>query len=729
MRFVLNFSDIAAPLHDLTKKNAKFIWTDQCNNAFNTLKNKLTSTPILSYPNDEDLFILDTDASERSVGAVLAQVQNGQERVLAYFSKSMTSSERNYCVTRKELLAVIKAVDHFRQYLLGHEFVVRTDHSSLQWLLNFKTPEGQLARWMEKLSEYNFKIEFRKGTQHANADALSRVPCRRPSCPCHLIPRETANKHTQCTLSISDGVNFEDHPVESPVTRAINIAPEWSFESLREAQLKDSNIGPVLKLKEVLSEKPSFSLLSHQSETVKAYWAEWNNLFLENGVLLRKSLSNNLDIEYHQAVMPKSLREEILKLYHESPSGGHLGVDKTLDKIRKKYYWYNMKQDILLWCQTCTLCAQTRRPQKTPRSHLQTVRVGYPMERIAMDIMGPFQETERGNEYILVVQDYFSKWLAAYAIPNQEAETVACKVIEEWIPIHGAPRELHSDQGANFESKIFKELCKMFQIEKTRTTPYRPQSDGMVEKANSTIQEMLTKLTIENYLEWDTLLPLTTMAYNSSKHAATGFSPYMLLHGHEMVLPADISCGIPLATTHIENHPSFILNLKDRLEKVHEVVREKLDQANVRAKTQYDKHAKQFGYKIGDPVWLLIQRKSKGRGQNKLKPRYEGPFFIVAVISDVVFAIQKSPVSKPKTVHHDKLKPCISREPLDNSWVRKKLKPAPKEIVEFGLDDLFEDSEKPVAVIESKRPKRARKSPTRFGDWIRGLIREHIQDK
>lgn len=173
--FVLKFASVAKPLHQLTEKGRKFVWTDDSQIAFETLKHRLTTTPIMGYPKNDSLFILDTDAS--NVGAVLSQNQNGVERVISYYSKTFSKCERNYCVTRKELLAIVNAIKNFHHYLYGRPFVVRTDHGSLRWLINFKNPEGQLARWLETLSAYDYIIMHRPGHTHSNADALSRRPC------------------------------------------------------------------------------------------------------------------------------------------------------------------------------------------------------------------------------------------------------------------------------------------------------------------------------------------------------------------------------------------------------------------------------------------------------------------------------------------------------------------------------------------------------------------------
>ncbi|GFY13558.1 retrovirus-related Pol polyprotein from transposon 17.6 [Trichonephila clavipes] len=171
-KFVKGFSSIARPLHKLTESKQKFQWTKECEDSFLQLKEALTSSPILIYPQPDKPFILDTDASNESVGAVLSQEIDGQERVVAYWSKCLSKPERNYCVTRKELLAIVKAIEHFHHYLYGQKFLLRTDHASLTWLMNFRNTEGQVARWIQRLNEYYFDIRHRKGSSHGNADAL-----------------------------------------------------------------------------------------------------------------------------------------------------------------------------------------------------------------------------------------------------------------------------------------------------------------------------------------------------------------------------------------------------------------------------------------------------------------------------------------------------------------------------------------------------------------------------
>ena len=196
-RFIKNFSAMAKPLVKLTEKDVPFVWSEDQNRSFEELKDELTSAPILSYPQRDGYFILDTDACDTGIGAVLSQVQDGVERVISYASKTLNKAERRYCVTRKELLAVVHFVQYFKHFLLGRKFTVRTDHSSLRWIRNFKNPEGQTARWIEILETYHFEIIHRPGKRHGNADAMSRIPCRQCGLTDHVEPgRKNQNSNT-----------------------------------------------------------------------------------------------------------------------------------------------------------------------------------------------------------------------------------------------------------------------------------------------------------------------------------------------------------------------------------------------------------------------------------------------------------------------------------------------------------------------------------------------------
>lgn len=242
-RFIPNFATIAKPLNRLTEKGTKFVWTKPCQDSFDSLRRALISAPFLAHPDFSKPFILDTDASDVAIGVVLSQVHNGMERVIAYASRTLSKAERKYCVTRKELLAVVYFTKYYKHYLYGKEFLVRTDHSSLKWLLNCKNPEGQLARWFESLSNFQIIIEHRAGTKHKNADALSRIPCRKTCCA-----------------------------EEKSMVNSTSCPPSKDDDSLKDKQAVDTDIAQVSKW--VASGiKPNSEELSSYSQFVKGICA------------------------------------------------------------------------------------------------------------------------------------------------------------------------------------------------------------------------------------------------------------------------------------------------------------------------------------------------------------------------------------------------------------------------------------------------------------------------
>ncbi|GFX49145.1 retrovirus-related Pol polyprotein from transposon 412 [Trichonephila clavipes] len=643
-KFVKNFSTIARPLHKLTEAKQKFIWTVDCNNAFNKLKDALTSAPILAYPEIGKQFILDMDASHESIGAVLFQEIDGQERIIAYFSKCLSKPGRNYCVTRKELFAIVKAVEHFHPYLYGRRFLLRTDHASLTWLLNFKNSEGQIARWIQRLQEYDVEIRHRKGSAHGNADALSRRPCPESCKYCSRIEKKF------------DVIGPIVRQVTMPSTSTLDT---WSDESVRKDQLADPEIKPIIEFKELSDEKPSWQDIAHFDPTTKRYWALWDSLHLRNGVLYRKWESDDGKTFRWQLILPKTRVSTVLKELHGSPTGGPFGVMKTLQKVRERFYWNNVRSDVEKCCHTCEPCAARKVPRKRTRGRLQLYNVGTPFERIAFDILGPLPRSSDDNNNILAVMDYFTKWPEAYPIPDQEASTVAEVLVQHWISRFGVPLQLHSDQGRNFDFAVCKRLCEINAIDKTRTTVLHPQSDGMVERFNRTILKSLSLLVSSNQQDWDRKLPFFLLAYRSAVHETTGYSPSQMLFGHDLRLPADLLFSrppdAPLAPE------EYIDKLQARMEEMHHLARERIGMTSEKMKTRYDARATGHDFHEGDKVWLWNPKRRKGLSP-KLQTKWEGSYTVLKRLNDAMVWIQKSPHSKPKVIYYNRLAPYLGQD-------------------------------------------------------------------
>lgn len=639
-QFVKDFATIAAPLNALMQKAREFTWSPEAQHAFDALRTALCSTPVLSYPDPQGgPFVLDCDASNFAVGCCLSQVQNGEERLIAYHSETFNKAGRNYCITRKELYALVSGLRHFHPYLAGAPFIVRTDHAALKWLRTMKdTVEGQLARWLERLEAYQFEIVHRAGALHGNADALSRRPCEE-GCR-HCARHEVAVNST----AIAD--------VDLP-TRA----------ELRAAQSTDLDTMPILLAKQ-RDERPPASAMSDASVRTKALWLQWHSLDIHDGLLSRRFESTRLphDVTW-QAILPRALVPRIMRHFHDRPGvGGHLGGNKTADKIRTLYYWPGLCADVKLWVASCPACRQRKGPGERPRAPLKPYNVGAPWERVAVDIVSGLPRTARGNRYILVVLDYYTRWPEAFPIADTTADTVARVLVTNVFSRYGAPVELHSDQGSQFESLLFKTVLEQMGTRKTRTTPGRPQSDGAVERLIRTLVQQLAIVSRESKKDWDLQVPLVLLSLRAAPHSTTGLSPAMMMYGRDINLPPVMARG-PVPDQRAPRLPKsdYPAWLHNRLRDLHHSVRERADTLSWRMKQRYDIRAKRPRITAGSSVWLFDPRRRVGKPP-KLESWWAGPYAVEAMLNDVVAKIRLPGSRKrPRIVHTDRLATVVHR--------------------------------------------------------------------
>lgn len=539
-RFVPKFSQLASPLHKLLKKDAKYEWTDEQERAFQTLKQKLISPPILRYPDYSRGFILTTDASNEGLGAVLSQGEIGKDLPVAFASRTLNKAERNYSTTEKELLAIVWGMRYFRPYLFGRKFVVVTVHKPLTWIMSVKDPGSRLLRWRIKLEEYDYDIVYKKGGQNTNADALSRVN----------------------------------------------------------------------------------SLVKEQGETE----------------------------EKKEQVTDERTRAIILYEYHDSPLGGHRGMNKTFREIRKKYVWPNMKRDIERYVKKCKSCQVNKNLGQRNRAPMEiTTTARRPFERCALDIVGPTTTTNRGNRYILTFQDDLTKFMAAVPIPVQDAETVAREFVQNIVLKFGTPDVILTDQGSNFLSELFARTCKLLRIKRTHTTAFCPQSNGRLEHGHRVLIEYLRHYVTEDQKDWDDWIPYATCVYNVTTHRATGYTPFELLFGHEARLPSVLQ----EKPTPRYNYEDYVHELKGRMQTAHAVARDRLIQSKVRSKVDYDRKTAPVMLKKGDKVPLYDESLRRGRSR-KLSAQWAGPCEVLVV--DGVNATIKRGKNTTK-VHVNRLKP------------------------------------------------------------------------
>ena len=387
-RFISGFADIAKPMVELTEKGRLFQWDDSCQAAFTMLKEKLTTAPVLANPsqNPNDQYILDTDSSDLAAGAVLSQILDGHEKIIAFGSKALSKSQRAYCSTYKELLAIVIFLQKFCPYLLDREFVVRTDNSTLRWLLSFRDIHGIIARWLSQLADYHFTVVHRPGKQHTNADALSRVlimprkRCNRQACvDCsHSISEQEQDKkelpsgtltgdrtESESGVGTSNGADSATSPAtckegESPEVsvKAIASMPwldSWSQTELQQLQEDDPDVGIVKGWIAQHRARPSKNELLLYSARVRALVGLWQQLRLEDDLLFRfKPLK--VGTECRALVVPLALQFRIFEQIHGGRLGGHLGISKTLAQVHQRFYWAGCKQDIQRWMCQCQVC-------------------------------------------------------------------------------------------------------------------------------------------------------------------------------------------------------------------------------------------------------------------------------------------------------------------------------------------------------------------------------------
>ena len=451
-RFIPNYATVAQPLTKLTSKEYcnNFVWTDECTAAFDKLKQLLCSAPILCYPDFDREFILQTDASDVGLGAVLSQIdKSGNEHVVAYASKTLSPREKNYSTTEKEAFAIQFGTQHFRVYLLGRKFTISTDHSALSWLHSVE-PKGRIARWLMDLQEFDFEVKHRAGRVHNNADALSRL---RPT-P-ELIRKLQQDAINTCSVTLNPSIN------------------------IRDAQQQDASIAKLRDLK--LRNQPKPSVSKSQDVYFRKMLRHYDKLFIREGILVR-AIGQRKSYPNYVIVLPQSLITTCVKAMHDSPFAGHMGVARTEERIRQRFYWPGIHTSVQTFIHNCHACAQRKIATHNNKAPTQHIEVGEPFTFWAMDYMGPLPETARGNRHILVMTDHFSKWCEAFATKDQKASTVANILLHKVFSRFGPPTVLHSDQGANFESNLIHELCDLMGIAKTRTSAYHPQCDGQVKR-------------------------------------------------------------------------------------------------------------------------------------------------------------------------------------------------------------------------------------------------------
>ena len=627
-RFVQNYTAIARPLQLLIKQTTPFHWTTEHQKAFDTLRTSILTTSLLQYPDFNKPFILDTDASIHALGAVLSQIDShGRERPVAFASRATTKAEQNYHTTRLEMLGIVWAIEHFRHYLLHAPFTLRTDHGALTWLHSFKSPSGQVARWLERLADFNYIITHRPGKSHNNADSLSRYPHKPQSNPSPTLP--------------VTAITFTDTP--------------FARHTWQHAQSQDPDISTVIT--RIQHGTPSFS--STDSPTVRALLKHPDQLVITDGILYSRTKG------FPQLIVPHAMRTPLIHDAHAPPTSGHMGPQRTHLRLTPHYFWPGMKAEVTKYCTHCLECQQNKHKNASARAPLHHITATRPFQVIAIDLMGPLTRSADGNLYIVAVIDYFTKWLEIFPLKNAQTTTIAECLATHVFTRHGLPEQIHTDQGPQFESELFQELCHTMHIHKTRTTPYHPQSDGLVERSNRTVQNILKAYVNTDQTDWDRHLPTTMLAYNTSTHSTTGYTPHYLLYGFEAFMPLHIM--YPLPQPHQPKLlTQFVSDFHNRLQTAFTTVRQRTGQSHTQTSARYDQSARAKPFSLHDFVWLHAH--PPPHVSPKLFKHWTGPWKIVDTPSPVTYTITAQFPTTPHmqritTVHRNRLR--LYRTPVD----------------------------------------------------------------
>lgn len=548
--------------------------------------------------------------------------KEGRKSVIAYGSKTLNKHQKNYCATKKELLAVIHFVSEYRPYLWGRKFEILTDCRAVQWLQNFKDPNGQLARWLSILAEFEFTVCHRPGVANSNADALSRRHAGAENCP-------------SCAIEIGK---------LKMIQFTSTLVP-----SIREAQKDDPDISQIRIWLESRHDPPSVAELATKSKDLKKMVAWWKDLIVEDNLV--KILSSKED---PRTIIPRTWREEVLRQVHDVPQAGHLGVKKTLRRVRARFLWPSLRTDVERYVASCVHCQQIK--GNATRELLQPLVSSAFNELLSCDLVGPISESKSGNNYIVTMIDHFSKWTECIPIPDKSSGTVVQSVVDNWFCRYGTPGTILTDQGTEFEKEFRDSLIKTFKIKKVRTTPFHPQTNGALERYHRTLRQILQTLTDSFDENWDLKIPMAMFAYRSSVHATTDHEPYEILFGKQMEIP--ISRSLHSGQPDIDELEEILIENNDERLRIARDVWKMSARARTAFEFQYNKKAKTSKPLMEGDLVMVLDSVLKPGEMAKFHRKWKGPFKIERQTGTVTYEISDLERGTKKIIHRNRLKPC-----------------------------------------------------------------------
>lgn len=615
-RFIKNYAKIAEPLlkqlRDAQQTNHHLKWTDECTQAAEMLKTKLTNAPIMNTPNFNQPFILELDACEYGLGAVLTQEYDDKKHVIAYASRTLSTAERKYGATEKEALAIVWATKHFRPYLEGNKIYIRSDCKALEWMRTAKDVTGRIARWAMKLSAYQIEeIKYRPGKSNANADSLSRNP----------LPNEI------------------NHCEVATIDTAINL---W----------ENTNILDEIKQEQQADQKLQRIIHSLQTKSTVETINKRNPFILINGILYKirncnKHYNQRIVGGRHLLVIPRSMQNKLLEWAHDHPTAGHGGQQKTLYRLSTRVYWESMRKDVINYIAACHNCQKFKYNNAPTAGPMQQHVVNEPWHTIGMDIMGPFPTAATQKRFLLVVVDYFTRWIELFPMNSTTSMNIANVLTNEVFSRYGFPRYIISDNGPQFISELFQNFCDTLGIEQKFTANYHPQSN-MTERVNRTLKPMIAIYAQKQPNSWDKEIPKLAFALRTAVNETTGETPAFMMFGRDPRGPLDLITskavkGPPTTANEDIHFQEYKNKLINNLRCAYNLIEEHSEIEKIRQKEKYDRQTTPRKFMENDLVWVTVPTAQIAGNiiSGKLQPRYQGPCRLIKQLSPNTFIVNR----------------------------------------------------------------------------------------
>ena len=624
--FIENLGDLTEPLINLTRKNVKFEWSIECNNNFRILQYNLFNSTSLSYYNPLNKIIIHTDASNYGIGGSFGQEdENNVFKIISYYSKQLSSTERNYTVSDKEFLAIITLIKKFEVYLEGKEFLIKTDHRSLINLPQQPELNQRQVRWMLYLSRFNFKIEYLEGKFNNFADWLSRRENFK-NFFCHKCQNEIEDiEELDLGINnINNNNNNSNNEIENekmfPYLDHLNINNLLiSTNPLEKSFKKQLKIG---------QENDKFCKFLNNLKENEKNLDQKNLKFLKNfdksdTLWIRKS--NNIN----QIIVPQkgNFILKVIEFYHDNLISGHFGIYKTKNLIKKTFWWNNMEKDIKRFIRSCDNCGRTNSPNYNLNPLMTSLQI--PDKRfqfIGLDFKQMTVDKNTSNDFILGIHCLLTKYSVFIPCKKTIKSTEVAKLLlNEWILKGcGIPEVIVSDRDSKFTSKVWNDLMELMGIKLMMSTSRHQRSNGGTEILFKSLKNFFIKINDYEDDNWEENLPKFQFSYNNSINFSTNFTPYYLAFNIQPITIPIFDLAI-IPKKDLKN--SFVNHLKD-LEMAHKNINKS---NNLNAK-EYNKKTSKREIKVGDMVFLKsdgIVLKYNKKLSRKFLSTFIGPFKVL----------------------------------------------------------------------------------------------------